>query len=376
MRVVHVMKSDPVVYGMQRVLLTELVQLRSRGVDARFLVLHENRLGAAADRLCQLAEAQSVPVIRVPVAGRFALSEVQSVRRAVEQSGADLVHAHGYKGDLFGLLAARLARVPVVGEVHGWLFPKGRTLVRFYEWLDVQVLKRMDLTVVLSEHYRKLLLQMGFSPSRLRLVPSGINTDELRARVAGIDLRGQLGVPPDSPTVGMLTRLSPEKGVDLFVEAMAFVARVHPNVRGIVFGDGPLEAELKALGERLGLREHLIWAGYVDAAADALRSLDVLAQTSRYEALPQVLMEAMVMERPTVVTPVGGCPELVRNGETGFVVPAKEPELIAAAICRLLADPDLRLRMGQAGARRMEQEYSMDRWFQRTLSLYEEAVRG
>jgi glycosyltransferase involved in cell wall biosynthesis len=379
LRVAHVMRSDPQVYGMQRVLLTELVEQRARGVDASYLVLHEQRMGAEeADQMSGLCAVQGVPVIEVPVQGRFSLAEIRDVQRALEQAEIDVVHTHGYKGDVYGLLAARSARLPVVGEVHGWLFPDPvkQPLIRFYEWLDAQVLKRMDRAIALSHHYRRMLLRMGFSAERLRLVPSGIDAAEVRARSRGIDLRARLGIPPESPTVGMLSRLSHEKGVDLFVQAMAAVVRSHPEVRAVVFGSGPLEEELRGLAGRLGLEQHLTWAGYVDASADALRALDVVAQTSRIEALPQVLMEAMIMERPTVVTPVGGCPELVKSGQTGYVVPGHEPELIAAAIKRLLVNRELARRMGRAGAERIAKEYSMDLWFRRTSALYEELAAG
>ncbi len=375
MRVLHIMRSEGKFYGAERVLLTELVTLRARGVDARYLVLEETRESDAGDEVYQAAAAHGIPVIKVRIAHRFSLREVLAVRRAVMDQNPDLIHAHGYKGDFFGLLAGRLARVPLVGEVHGWLFPEGQPLIRFYEWLDAHALRRMDAAIVLSAYYRELLLKLGFAERSLRLIPSGIDVAAVRARGKGVDLRASFGLPAGCPTVGMLSRLSHEKGVDIFLEALALLVRAHPEARGIVFGTGPLEGELRAHAERLGLGAHLTWAGYVADSADALRSLDVLAMTSRIEALPQVLMEAMVLERPTVVTPVGGCPELCRDGETGIVVPDHSPEKIAAAIGRLLVDPAAARRMGEAGARRIDAEYSLEVWFERTLALYEELAR-
>ena len=378
MRVLHVMKSDPVLYGMQRVLLNELVEQRAHGVDACYLSLHETRMGSQADAMSEVARSRDVPVVKVPIAGRISYSAIRAVADAISGAGADIVHTHGYKGDVFGVLGARLARVPVVGEVHGWLFPTLRSdpLIAFYEWLDAQVLKRMDCAIAPSDHYRRLLLGMGFKAKRVKLVPNGVVADELRARAQGHDLRAQLGIPEGSPVVGVLARLSHEKGVDLFVRAMAFVRRVHPNVRAVITGGGPREAELKALTSELGLGEHVIWAGFVPSSVDAMRAFDVVALTSRIEALPQVLLEAMIMERPTVVTPVGGCPEIVVDGETGLVAGSLEPEMIAASISRLLSSPELAREMGKAGARRVEKEFSMGLWFDRTQALYEETVRA
>jgi glycosyltransferase involved in cell wall biosynthesis len=118
----------------------------------------------------------------------------------------------------------------------------------------------------------------------------------------------------------------------------------------------------------------VIWAGYCGEAMDALRALDVLVMTSRIEALPQTLMEAMVMGRPAVVTPVGGCPELVVDGETGFVSPTLEPEAIAGRICHLVERPEQAREMGERGAARMEAGYTMEDWARRTIALYEELL--
>ncbi|MCC6748425.1 MAG: glycosyltransferase [Deltaproteobacteria bacterium] len=372
MRVVHLMKGSACVYGAERVLLAELAELRAQGVDARFVMLQEARLGEQSDVLGQAVEALGLPVARVPVESVFSRRVVADLRRVLEEERPAVVHSHGYKADVIGLLACRLAKLPIVGEVSGWLFPKEDYKVRFYEWLDVQALKRMDRVIVLADHYRRMTLRMGIGREQLRLIPSGVDPASLRARAGRAELRQRLGLPVGVPTVGMLTRLSPEKGVDIFLRAVALVAPAVPRMRAVIFGTGPEEETLRGLAAELGIEQWVVWAGYVDEAMDALLALDVVAQTSRTEALPQTLMEAMVMERPVVVTAVGGCPELVVDGRTGFVSPSMDPETIAARILCLLTRPELRRQMGVEGARRIDERYTLRKWAQDTIQLYEE----
>jgi glycosyltransferase involved in cell wall biosynthesis len=375
MRVIHVMRESEEIYGAERVILAELAKQRADGLDAQFLMLEETRIEGRPDKMGKAVTALGVPLIRVPVHSQISWGMIRDVRDRLRGANADVIHTHGYKGDFIGLLGGRLAKIPVVGEVSGWLFPKRDLQIRFYEWLDVQTLKRMDRILVLSDHYRRLTMRMGMG-WKVRLVPSGVDIEGLRARAGKADLRARLGLAPGTPLVGMLSRLSLEKGVDLFVEAMAYVARRLPDARGVVFGTGPEEARLKEQARRLGLEQHLIWAGYCAEAMDALLSLDVVALTSRFEALPQTLMEAMVMKRPAVVTPVGGCPELVLDGETGIVTPNHDPERIASAFCHLLSKPELARQMGERGARRIEENYTMDHWSRRTLAVYEGLLKA
>ena len=325
MRAIHLMRGSDEIYGAERVIFAELIKLQERGVDVRFLMLQETRMGDKSDLMGRMVEDLGIEVIRVPVSLPISPGMVLRAARILRRLKPLVVHTHGYKGDFVGLLAGRLARVPVIGEVSGWLFPDNDYVIKFYEWLDAQTLKRMDVAIALAEYYKRMMVDMGFDPGMIRVLPSGVEPEELRARAGKADIRARLGLDEETPTVGMLTRLSEEKGVDLFIKAMARVIKGHPEARGIIFGTGPEEEELKRLARTLGLERNIIWAGYVEEAMDALLALDVLAQTSRIEALPQTLMEAMVMSRPVVTTAVGGCPELVVDGETGIVAPPGGP---------------------------------------------------
>lgn len=374
MRVLHLMRSSENIFGAERVLLAELTALRAHEVDARFLIIQETRQGTAGDMMAQAAQELSVPVIRLPVSGQFSIDMIKRLKDVIVEQSPQIIHTHGYKADVLGLAAARLAHIPVVGEISGWLFLKQRPLIRFYEWMDVQALKQMDRTIVLADYYRRLIRHMGFRAERIRVIPSGIDQAKLCLQAGKIIFRQSLNVPDYTPTVGMLTRLSFEKGVDVFLRCMRYVLRLYPSAQGIIFGNGPELPKLTEAAQQMGIEKNIIWAGYVQESVDALLALDVVVQSSRIEALPQTLMEAMALGKPVVTTEVGGCPELVVDQETGFVVPTFDEEALASRICYLFAHPDLARKFGQAGAKRIEEKYSMQQWAKQMIRVYQGMV--
>jgi glycosyltransferase involved in cell wall biosynthesis len=137
---------------------------------------------------------------------------------------------------------------------------------------------------------------------------------------------------------------------------------------------GAFQAELEREAERLGVRERVLFTGHRDDARALLAEADVVALPSWTEGLPLAVLEAMTQARPVVATLVGGTAEVVVDGETGLLVPPRDPEALAQAIERLLADPTLRRRLGEAGRRRVEERFSLDAMTRRVLAIYDEVV--
>jgi glycosyltransferase involved in cell wall biosynthesis len=137
---------------------------------------------------------------------------------------------------------------------------------------------------------------------------------------------------------------------------------------------GAFRAGLEDEAERLGVRERVVFAGYRPDATALLAELDVFVLPSWVEGLPIVVLEAMAQRKPVVATPVGGTPELVADGETGLLVPPRDPEALAAALRRLLEDPDLARRLGEAGRARVAERFTAAQQTRRVLELYDELV--
>jgi glycosyltransferase involved in cell wall biosynthesis len=174
--------------------------------------------------------------------------------------------------------------------------------------------------------------------------------------------------------VGAVGRLSPEKGFDVFVRAAAIVARHRPDVSFVLYGEGPLRPALEELIRREGLVGRFVLGGFRQDLPAVLPQLDVAVSSSHTEGLPVALLEAMAAGLPVVATRVGGTPEVVADGVTGLLVPPNDPAALAAKVMALLDDPR-RAAMGEAGRRRVRDEFTFEAMAERYERLFARVAR-
>ena len=299
--------------------------------------------------------------------------------RILARGRYDIVQSHTSVGGVIGRLAGWAARTPVVlWTVHGLGSHPGhapwkRTLLRFVEAL----LDRFtDHYVAVSRDLRDEGVRAGiFRPDKVTVIPNGLQLDHVPSVFDAAAKRQALGIPEGRPIIGTVTRLEPQKANDVFLRAAARVVSRVPNLVILIAGDGPQRAELEALAARLGLTERVRFLGWRSDAAELLGALDIFCMSSRWEGCPIVLLEAMAMYRPVVATDIGGVREIVVNGETGLLVAPDDPEALANAIVRLLAEDAERARMGKAGRQRVEQHFGVGDMLEAYAGLYRDLAR-
>lgn len=279
----------------------------------------------------------------------------------------DLVQTHGYKPDVLGLIVARRLGIPWVAFSHGPT-DEGRRM-RLYLALDHVLLRRADRVVAVSRARKAALEACGFRPNQVVTIPNAVDLRRHVAADAGA-ARNEFGFHPDQPVVGVVGRLSPEKGHTYFVEAMAEIVRSLPRAVGLIVGDGPQEGRLRAQTAALGLENVVRFAGYRRDMDRIYSAIDALVLPSIQEGLPNVVLEAMASGRPVVASRVGGVPEVVDDGATGSLVPPGDSHALAQAIVSLLEDPARREAMGAAARQRIEHAFSARSRAERILSLY------
>ncbi len=286
------------------------------------------------------------------------------VRRAAsEMAGhlrrlrADVLCCSGYKPDLIGYLAARQVGIPVVSVSHGWT---GVTLkVRLYEALDRLVLRWMDAVVCVSEGQAVKVRRTGAAAERIHVIRNAVALDKFDhndPRFREEMLR--LFAAPPRYLVGAAGRLSPEKGFEQLIAAAAVVVRQRPEVGFVVFGEGPLRADLTAQIATRSLQDRFVLAGFRNNLEQYLPNLDLAALSSYTEGLPVALLEAFAARVPAVATAVGGVPEVVTDGVSGRLVPAGDAAALAAGILDVLHDDQRRREMGERGRRHVEEHFT------------------
>jgi glycosyltransferase involved in cell wall biosynthesis len=283
---------------------------------------------------------------------------------------ADVLSCNGYKPDLIGWLAAQRAGVPVVSIAHGWTAATWK--VRAYEALDRLVMHGMDRTVCVSAAQAAKVRRAGVSSQRVLVIRNAVETTPFeRPLPAYREKLLELFAWQPSHIVGAAGRLSPEKGFDQYIDAAALVREKHPKAGFVLFGDGPLRESLRRRITLRKLDKALVLAGFRTDVERYLPHLDVSVSSSHTEGLPIGVLEAMAARVPVVATAVGGTPEVVDNGVTGWLVAPRNVAALAQRIVELLANDDQRRRMGDAARRRIEEEFTFARMAEQYREVFE-----
>jgi glycosyltransferase involved in cell wall biosynthesis len=276
-----------------------------------------------------------------------------------------VVHANSSKAGVLGRLAAFAARVPVrFFTVHGWAFKAhGGIVSKAYLWAD-RLMSPLTTTTICVAHGERAagLRAHTCRASRTVVIHNGVALDVPRRR------------PHPGPVILLsVGRLRAPKD---FLTLVRAVAALEPgSARLLIAGDGPDRPALEAEIDRLGLGEHVVLLGTRDDVPELLAGADVFVLSSDSEGLPMSVLEAMATGLPVVASAVGGVPEAVSASETGTLVPARDSAALAEALRRLVADPALRERFGEAGRRRAEREFSLERFEREHLELYRKRAR-
>ncbi len=362
MKVLHALRTGGAAYGVERTVLSMLPDLAEQGIEVHALVVVETRTGGTAGAVPALLREAGCDVDVIGTATRLPFAVVKKLRDICERNAIDIVHTHGYKSDL----ASVLSRVPArkVATVHGWCSRSARE--RFYEWLDVQCQKRMDVVLALCEDYRERLLRRGIPERLLRVAYAGV--DPARVPSSGRDYRARWRVSADDVLAVQIGRLSPEKDPRLFVRTATQLSERVPRAKFCLVGDGPLMTSLQSdPAVRGGL---VTLTGYIEDIGDVFRAADVIVNCSTTEGLPGALLEAGAAGRPTVATAVGGVPEIIEDGMTGLLCPSGDADALTVALERLVQDRPLRETMGAAARARIDSVFGTAACSQRLVEIY------
>jgi sugar transferase (PEP-CTERM/EpsH1 system associated) len=295
---------------------------------------------------------------------------VWTLYRLFRRESPDVVHTHAWGTLVEGLLAARLARVPVVvhGE-HGTLQLRG-----YQKRIQRRAWSAADCVLSVSSRLAaRMADETGLAPERIRTIRNGVDlsrfgqSDRAAARRA-------LDLPPDAAVVATVGRLVPVKDHLMLFEAWA---RLHPQHAGAVLllpGEGPLRGALEARVSALGLGGRVRFLGHRPDVEGVLAAADVFVLSSESEGLSNTILEAMAAGLPVVATRVGGADEMVVDGETGLLVPPRTPDGMSFALAALLSAPALCRAMGAAGRARAESEFSLESMVRRYEELYVEVT--
>lgn len=319
-------------------------------------------------------QGRGLDVVEIP-AHRAAVGALLATVRLVRRRGVEVVHSHGKGAGLYGRLAARWTGAASVHTFHGIHYerypPPLRTL---YLGLERRLARWTRTVVHVSASEAAEACRLGLvAPAQSATVVNGVDLDAQDRLVAGAPIaRESLGLARDRFVLGTVARFDPVKRLDALVGALRALER--PDVALLLVGGGPEAARLRRLVAGWRLDDCVVFAGWLEDPARVYPALDLYVSASHKEGLPFAVLEAMGAGLAVVATDVPGHRDVVRDGETGLLVPPADQRALAAAVGRLIDDPGLRRRMGEAGRRRVSAEFGIRAMVEATAAIYRAAA--
>ena len=295
-------------------------------------------------------------VHEVPMRSRLDRTAAARLREYVVAEQIDIVHTHNYRATLLAT-HARL-HVPVVNTCHGMIVGPSLKL-RLYQALELRAMRRCAKTIAVSRFVRDWLSKKGLREAHLRVIHNGYQPE---ANVSAIS-RSTLGIADDALVFLFIGRLAHGKGIREFLEAL----RGMHNAVALVVGDGPLRADAEAVAH--AGRVKAVFTGAQRDVCGYYEIADVVVLPSQMEALPMVLIEAAAYGKPVVASNVGGIPEVVRNDESGLLVPARDANALRDALEKM-HDKNLRERLGTAAHIWWRKQYTRERMAEQLEETY------
>ena len=318
---------------------------------------------AIAQAAVDVAEVRAMPI-----RGDIDLGFIARLRAVLRAERPALLHLHSRRGaDVLGGIAGRLAHVTCVltRRVDN---PESRLAVRLKYGL-------YDRVIAISDGIRKVLLSEGVPAAKVHTARDAVDTENFRPGCRWPDWRAAFELPPDALVVGMAAQMIERKGHRYLLEAAPRVFAAVPSARFLIFGRGPLELQLRDEVMRRGLTEQIRFLGFRDDLDRLLPCLDLLVHPATLEGLGVILLQAAACQLPIVAAAAGGIPEVVRDGVNGRLVAPRDAQALGEAMIELLNDAEGRRRMGVAGRRIVEEEFSIDKMVEENLKVYRELLK-
>jgi glycosyltransferase involved in cell wall biosynthesis len=305
-------------YGAARVVI-DLVTLINKDIfDIKVVSFtYDNKENSLLDYL----KLRKYQIEAIESKSNFDLSIIYKLRQSIINYKPDILHTHAYKADIFGFMASRFLKVAIISTLHGFTGASWR--VKLYELLDFIILRFFDKIVAVSKAKTKWLHNCLYPNSKISVIYNGLSENHAEKSVDSETMRRKYGISSHAPVICTIGRLSPEKGYNYLVEAIAEVKSEVSDIKLFILGEGPLESDLKQRVYQLGVKDNVIFLGFKNDTRSYLASSDMFVLSSLTEGLPLALLEAMGEEKPVIVTNVGGLPEIIKDGCNGLIVEKK-----------------------------------------------------
>jgi len=358
-------RRSEILLGAEEIILTLAESLDRTKFNPLVVAFKEE--GDEIPPLVTMANERQIPTEVIALKGRFDFHSITKLRRLVLKNKIDIVHSHEYKSDVIAFIATRFISAKLIATTHGWIAINLK--VKFYEFLDSQVLRFFDKIIAVSNIMRQELLKSRISPSKIAVIENALDFSAFQVSGSRANLIKELGLSPNAFIIGAVGRLSLERGYIYLLKAAKKVIESFPSVVFLLVGDGYLKDSLIAETERLGIKDKIYFLGFRNDIHNIISVMDIFISSSLKESFGLALVEAMAAGKAVVATKVGIALDIIKEGETGILIEPKNREAIYKAIARLLTDEKLRDKIAASAKNLIVERFSC----QQMVAKYQQA---
>lgn len=362
--------------GAKTHVLTLLENLRKSNIDVELLCIMEGIFTEEAREL-------GIPVTIIPQTRRYDLSVNRKICDYINSSGCDMVHCHGARANYISLFIMHKVKVPMITTLHSDYKLDFKDNVRkqmFYTPINSFALRRFDHILCVTDAFKNMLVERGFKKDRIEVIYNGIDFKpelEVVEKEAFYD-RLHIKYNPDKRYVGIAARLYAVKGVDVFLKAADVLSKRCENIDFIVLGDGDMWDYCESYVKENNLESRVHLAGQIMNSIvmnSFYKYIDVNTLSSYSESFPYALLEGARMKKATVATAVGGIPEMIEDGKSGFLVPSGDYEAFADRLEELCNNDELRTKLGNEFYSRALDNFSVESMANTHINIYKKIIK-
>lgn len=368
-RVLHFICSTGF-YGAEKWVLALANNLDRDKIDSELVVTREPQNTGL--QLTKAFRDLQMPAHELQMSGRFDLRVVNSLVKLIRKRNIDILHTHGYKSDIIGVIAAKLAKIKCISTPHGFEKTDDWKLHQFIR-LGCRTFRYFDLVVPLSIELCNDVRKFGVPENKIVYIRNGVDLTPIVFRRPS-EYRSSAGQSEAARTVGFIGQLIGRKNVSDLLEVFNIIAEDNPEVRLVLLGDGDSRAACEDHASRLPTHKQIHFAGFQNQPLEHLATFDLFVMTSTLEGIPRCLMESMALGVPVAAYDIPGVDQLIEHGKTGLMAPLGDKEALVKCWRELLWNDDVADQISQNAAKHIHDKFSARRMAVEYTELYTQLV--
>lgn len=310
---------------------------------------------------------------------RTDLAVIRKIRELIIKEDYDLIHCHGARANFIGMFLKKRVKKTFVTTIHSDYrldFKDVWYKQLLYMPLNAISLRFMDRYIAVSNSFKDLMIERGFKKNRIFTVYNGIDTNNSVQVLKKDTFLKKFGIENDNKViVGMAARLDAVKNPDMFINMAYLALQKNDNIKFFIAGDGYEKQNLQDRINLLRIGDNVKLLGFVEDKYSFFNAIDINILTSYSESFPYVIMEGAMMKKPVISTDVGGLKDLIRNGETGYLVPVADEEKMSELVLKLVEDENLREQIGENLNRQVLEKYTIEKMCETHINIYNSIIK-